>query len=128
MLRAVFTFLLQHTIRFALKHACMQDVGYDSALSLIIDVRTVIPGSGTTAPVGWTALPLFQKGPGRYVASGHYQLPLFKVCHPALLATFVLAAVHSKAAQPLHDVVSSASEAAWHQGLHLIIADVALPS
>ena len=57
----------------------VQDVAYDSALSLIIDVRTVIPGSGTTAPVGWTALPLFQRGLGRYLASGHYQLPLFKV-------------------------------------------------
>ena len=56
----------------------MQDVGYDSALSLIIDIRTVIPGSGTTAPVGWAALPLFQNGPGRYMASGYYQLPIFK--------------------------------------------------
>lgn len=58
----------------------VQDVGYDSALSLIIDIRTVIPGSGTTAPVGWAALPLFQTGPGRYMASGYYQLPIFKVC------------------------------------------------
>ena len=57
----------------------MQGVGYDSALSLIIDVRTVIPGSGTTAPVGWAALPLFQTGPGRYMASGYYHLPIFKV-------------------------------------------------
>lgn len=64
---------------YHITHVYLQDVGYDSALSLIIDVRTVIPGSGTTAPVGWTALPLFQKGPGRFVASGHYQLPLFKV-------------------------------------------------
>lgn len=56
----------------------LQDVGYDSALSLIIDIRTVIPGSGTTAPVGWAALPLFQNGPGRYMASGYYQLPIFK--------------------------------------------------
>lgn len=59
----------------------MQDVGYDSALSLIIDIRTVIPGSGTTAPVGWAALPLFQTGPGRYMASGYYHLPIFKVCY-----------------------------------------------
>ena len=58
----------------------MQDVGYDSALSLIIDIRTVIPGSGTTAPVGWAALPLFQTGPGRYMASGYYHVPIFKVC------------------------------------------------
>ena len=56
----------------------MQEVGYDSALSLIIDIRTVIPGSGTTAPVGWATLPLFQSGPGRYMASGYYQLPIFK--------------------------------------------------
>lgn len=67
----------------------MQDVGYDSALSLIIDIRTVIPGSGTTAPVGWAALPLFQSGPGRYMASGYYQLPIFKAglhmfCMPSL--------------------------------------------
>ncbi len=61
----------------------MQDVGYDSALSLIIDIRTVIPGSGTTAPVGWAALPLFQTGPGRYMASGYYHLPIFKVCYCA---------------------------------------------
>ena len=58
----------------------LQEVGYDSALSLIVDVRTVIPGSGTTAPVGWAALPLFQSGPGRYMASGYYHLPIFKVC------------------------------------------------
>ena len=57
----------------------LQEVGYDSALSLIIDIRTVIPGSGTTAPVGWAALPLFQSGPGRYMASGYYHLPIFKV-------------------------------------------------
>ena len=59
----------------------LQGVGYDSALSLIIDIRTVIPGSGTTAPVGWAALPLFQNGPGRYMASGYYQLPIFKAGH-----------------------------------------------
>lgn len=69
----------------------LQDVGYDSALSLIIDIRTVIPGSGTTAPVGWAALPLFQNGPGRYMASGYYQLPIFKAglscfCQGCMLA------------------------------------------
>lgn len=62
----------------------LQDVGYDSALSLIIDIRTVIPGSGTTAPVGWAVLPLFQAGPGRYMASGYYQLPIFKASSCAL--------------------------------------------
>ncbi|KAK9815471.1 hypothetical protein WJX72_004235 [[Myrmecia] bisecta] len=52
-------------------------IPYDPALCVILDVRTVIPGSGTTAPVGWAALPVFDKGT-RYVATGHYQLPLFQ--------------------------------------------------
>ncbi len=69
----------------------IQDVGYDSALSLIIDIRTVIPGSGTTAPVGWAALPLFQTGPGRYMASGYYHLPIFKVCYFASVVLYPLA-------------------------------------
>ncbi|KAL0028702.1 hypothetical protein WJX79_000762 [Trebouxia sp. C0005] len=69
-----------------------QDVGYDSALSLIIDIRTVIPGSGTTAPVGWAALPLFQTGPGRYMASGYYQLPIFKGLPSRLLLDEMAAA------------------------------------
>ena len=75
----------------------IQDVGYDSALSLIIDIRTVIPGSGTTAPVGWAALPLFQTGPGRYMASGYYHLPIFKVCYCAQVLCYtplLLAATH----------------------------------
>ncbi|DBA83915.1 TPA: hypothetical protein ACH3X1_006417 [Trebouxia sp. C0004] len=69
-----------------------QDVGYDTALSLIIDVRTVIPGSGTTAPVGWAALPLFQTGPGRYMASGYYHLPIFKGLPSRLLLDEMAAA------------------------------------
>ena len=57
----------------------LQRVRYDPALALIVDIRTVLPGSGATAPVGWAALPIFESGPGRYVASGYYQLPLFQV-------------------------------------------------
>lgn len=57
----------------------LQKVRYDPALALIVDIRTVLPGSGATAPVGWAALPIFESGPGRYVASGYYQLPLFQV-------------------------------------------------
>ena len=83
----------------------MQEVGYDSALSLIIDIRTVIPGSGTTAPVGWAALPLFQSGPGRYMASGYYQLPIFKAsllcfCYSCTPAQTIHNAMCMHCAQP----------------------------
>lgn len=37
--------------------------------------RSVVPTSGTTAPVGWVCLPVFETGVP-YVASGHYHLPL----------------------------------------------------
>ena len=60
-------------------YTALQRVRYDPALALIVDIRTVLPGSGATAPVGWAALPIFESGPGRYVASGYYQLPLFQV-------------------------------------------------
>eukprot|EP00884_Botryococcus_braunii_P012947 jgi/Botrbrau1/21653/Bobra.43_1s0053.2 len=54
-----------------------QGIPYDSALAVIIDIRTVIPGSGTSSPSGWAALPVFEPGT-RFVASGYYQLPLFQ--------------------------------------------------
>jgi hypothetical protein len=56
----------------------VQAIPYDSALAVIIDVRTVIPGSGTSSPSGWAALPVYEAGT-RFVASGYYQLPLFQV-------------------------------------------------
>lgn len=60
--------------------ACAQsftEVLYEPGLALIVDVRLVVPSTGTSAPAGWTALPLFERE-GPYVASGYYHLPLFQ--------------------------------------------------
>ena len=54
------------------------DVPYEPGLVVVVDVRSVVPGTGTSAPCGWAALPVFERA-GRYVASGTYQLPLFQV-------------------------------------------------
>jgi hypothetical protein len=40
-------------------------------------VRSVVPSSGSTAPLGWTCLPVFERSTSN-VASGYYQLPLFQ--------------------------------------------------
>lgn len=37
----------------------------------------VVPASGIAAPVGWSCLSVFEKA-GKFVATGHYQLPLFQ--------------------------------------------------
>jgi hypothetical protein len=53
-------------------------VTYDPALVVLIDVRSVVPGTSTSAPMGWVLLPVFERA-GAFVASGAYQLPLFQV-------------------------------------------------
>ncbi|GFH14917.1 uncharacterized protein HaLaN_11055, partial [Haematococcus lacustris] len=49
---------------------------YHPGLAIIVDVRLMVPGAGTCSPVGWSALPVFERE-GAYVAGGMYQLPLF---------------------------------------------------
>ena len=90
-------------------------MGYDSALSLVVDIRTVIPGSGTTAPVGWAALPLFQTPPGRFMASGYYQLPIFKAS-PSMLLIVTRLLQHPPV---LHDTACHACPAALLQNQRL---------
>jgi hypothetical protein len=51
---------------------------YSPGLSVIIDVRYVVPAAGSSAPAGWALLPVFERC-GAFVASGAYQLPLFQV-------------------------------------------------
>jgi len=53
-------------------------VPYSSGLCVVIDVRYIVPAAGSSAPAGWTLLPLFERC-GAYVASGAYHLPLFQV-------------------------------------------------
>lgn len=36
----------------------------------------MVPSTGTSAPAGWTAIPLFEPE-GPFVASGYYHAPLF---------------------------------------------------
>ncbi|KAF8058950.1 AGO1 [Scenedesmus sp. PABB004] len=52
-------------------------VPYAPSLVAIIDVRAVLPGSASSAPVGWACLPVFERA-GRHVASGTHHLPLFQ--------------------------------------------------
>ena len=54
------------------------DVPYNGGLVLIFDVRCVVPGSSSSAPVGWGCLPVYERA-GKFVASGTYHLPLFMV-------------------------------------------------
>ena len=98
----------------------LQGVGYDSALSLIIDIRTVIPGSGTTAPVGWAALPLFQNGPGRYMASGYYQLPIFKAGHHSA-KTACCFGIYDKHCDAVHWKAADCVNLADHTGKRYIL-------
>ena len=52
-----------------------ENVEYNKRLILIIDVRGLLK-SGSTVPMGWAVLPIFDKR-GPYVNSGGFQLPLF---------------------------------------------------
>jgi hypothetical protein len=50
-------------------------------LAVIIDVRYLVPATGSSTPVGFTILPVLRsasEGSELYVATGVYQLPLFK--------------------------------------------------
>ncbi|GLI63028.1 hypothetical protein VaNZ11_005888, partial [Volvox africanus] len=49
---------------------------YERGMCIIVDVRLVVPATGTSAPAGWTAVRLFERE-GEFVASGYYHLPLF---------------------------------------------------
>jgi hypothetical protein len=48
----------------------------ERGLCIIIDIRYIVPSTGSSTPVGWVALPILHAG--KYVASGYYQLPLFR--------------------------------------------------
>lgn len=52
-------------------------VPYEPGLCVLIDVRSVVPNTCTSAPSGWALLPVFEKA-GKFVASGVYHLPLFQ--------------------------------------------------
>ncbi|KAF5840443.1 hypothetical protein DUNSADRAFT_16675 [Dunaliella salina] len=52
-------------------------VGYETGLCVLVDVRLLVPATGSSAPAGWSVLPVFERG-GPFVASGAYHLPLFK--------------------------------------------------
>lgn len=73
--------------------------GYEAApfLAAIIDVRYLVPATGSSTPAGFAVLPVLRRPPGGapgagtrpelYVAAGAFQLPLFKgVPSMALLA------------------------------------------
>ncbi|EFJ52780.1 hypothetical protein VOLCADRAFT_86096 [Volvox carteri f. nagariensis] len=51
-------------------------VVYEQGMCIIVDVRLIVPATGTSAPAGWSAVRLFERE-GEFVASGHYHLPLF---------------------------------------------------
>lgn len=64
------------------------------ALAVVIDVRYIVPATASSAPAGWACLPVLEPAaptdaamPRLFVASGSYQLPLFRgLPAPALLA------------------------------------------
>ena len=48
----------------------------EGGMCVIIDVRYIVPSTGSAAPAGWACLPIMERR--EYVASGYYQLPLFQ--------------------------------------------------
>jgi len=107
------------------------DVPYSPGLVVIVDVRCVVPGSGSSAPAGWACLPVFERA-GRFVASDTYQLPLFQVRLIIMGAVRALAGGRVLTTLRLHSRVSGlgfrAGHASLQQGMHALFEVVVVPT
>jgi hypothetical protein len=65
---------------------------YCPGMVLLVDVRALVPGSSSSAPLGWAVVPVFEQA-GPYIASGAYQLPLFQGIPSAQLLSELAASI-----------------------------------
>lgn len=107
---------------------------YHRGLVLLLDVRSLVPGSSSAAPAGWACLPVFEAA-GPFVASGVYHLPLFQVRLRVCAAFWTTAAggevgCERAAAEPWGNLLAARVAQWWNDGCvfqtqcHMSPADV----
>ncbi|KAK3285938.1 hypothetical protein CYMTET_6480 [Cymbomonas tetramitiformis] len=80
------------------------DVMYNSKLVALIDLRSVDVKTGIVQQYGWSLLPIFEED-SEFIASGHYQLPIFR---PPVSAKLLDSLATSSEAVSLRELLATA--------------------